>query len=82
MNASSSLVMLEELQKSIEKDLVGSKVVASDPRNDGKHLKVIVTWNGFKGKNLLEQHRKVNNAVKHLIEVGKVHALSIETHEE
>ena len=73
--------MLEEIQQSIEKELIGSIVQVSDPRDDGKHLKVIVTWSGFKDKSMLDQHRLVNNAVKHLIEIGKVHALSIETHE-
>ena len=82
MNASSFLLMLQEIQQSIENVLNGAIVQVSDPRADGKHLKVIVTWTGFKGKSLLEQHRLVNNAVKHLIEIGKVHALSIETHEE
>jgi stress-induced morphogen len=74
--------MFEEIQKSIEKELIGSLVQVSDPRDDGKHLKVVVRWNGFKDKSLLDQHRLVNNAVKHLIEIGKVHALSIETHED
>lgn len=73
--------MLEEIQQSIEKELIGSHVQVTDPRNDRKHLKVMVRWSGFKNKSLLDQHRLVNNAVKHLIEIGKVHALSIETHE-
>ncbi len=74
--------MLDEIKGCILRALPGANVEVLDPRNDGKHLKTIVVWEGFKGLSLLEQHRKVNEAVASLIEIGKVHALSIETREE
>ena len=71
-------LMLEIIKQRIKSGLVGSVVEVLDPRNDGIHLKAIVTWKGFEGKTILEQHRMVNNCIKDLLK-EKVHALGLET---
>ena len=44
----------------------------------GMHLKTKISYSGFKGKSLIEQHRMVQNALK--AELGnEIHALSIKT---
>ena len=44
----------------------------------GMHLKTIISYKGFKGKSLIEQHRMVQKALE--AELGnEIHALSIKT---
>ena len=44
----------------------------------GMHLKTIISYRGFKGKSLIEQHKMVQKALG--AELGKeIHALSIKT---
>ena len=72
------MLSLQEIKQKIEENLPGSKAEVLDPRHDGKHLKAIVTYGGFDGKSLVEQHRMVMSFFK--IELGEdLHALSLET---
>ena len=44
----------------------------------GMHLKTIISYRGFKGKSLIEQHKMVQKALE--AELGnEIHALSIKT---
>ena len=44
----------------------------------GMHLQVKITYSGFTGKTLIDQHRMVNDTLKD--EIGnEIHALSIQT---
>jgi len=70
---------LELIKQKIESHLKGSKAEILDPRHDGKHLKAIVTYAGFEGKSLIEQHRMVLNSIKEDLGKDMIHALSIET---
>ena len=69
---------LEEIKKKIEQGLPGAKVHIQDPRKDGVHIKAVVSWQGFKGKTLVEQHKMVYATVKEDLK-GDLHALGIET---
>ena len=72
------MLTLDQIKQKIEENLPGSKAEVLDPRHDGKHLKAIVTYDGFDGKSLVEQHRMVMSFFK--IELGAdLHALSLET---
>jgi stress-induced morphogen len=66
------------LQKKIEDSLSGADVVVWDTRNDGNHLQAKVTWDGFDGKTLIEQHKIVYAALKEEMEAG-LHSISIKT---
>lgn len=73
------MITLEEIKHKIEESLPGCNAEVLDPRHDGKHLKAIVTFEGFEGKTLIEQHRMVMNALKNDIKKDFIHALSLET---
>lgn len=68
----------EMLQKKIEENLSGAEVVVWDTRNDGNHFQAKVTWEGFEGKSLIEQHKLVYAALKEEMEAG-LHSISIKT---
>ena len=72
------MLTLEEIKHKIEKGLPGSFVQILDPRKDGVHLKAIVTFKGFEGKGLLEQHRMVYDTLKEELK-EELHALGLET---
>lgn len=71
----------QDIQQKIEQELPGSKVEVLDPRKDGVHLKAIVTYKGFSGKSLLEQHRMVYDTLREELK-KEVHALALETKDE
>ena len=73
------MLTLEQIKQKIEDNLPGSKAEILDPRHDGKHLKAIVTYPGFDGKSLIEQHRMVMDSLKNDIKKDFIHALSLET---
>ena len=45
----------------------------------GVHLEVQVTYAGFAGKSLIEQHRLINDILAEELKSGKIHALKIKT---
>ncbi len=45
----------------------------------GLHLEVQVTYAGFAGKSLIEQHRLVNEILAEELNSGQIHALKIRT---
>lgn len=69
---------LDEIKAKIEEGLPGSSVIIEDPRRDGVHIKAIVTWTGFEGKPLVEQHRMVYDTLKEELK-EELHALGIQT---
>lgn len=75
------MLTLEEIKLKIEKGLPGANALILDPRRDGKHLKAVITYKGFEGKSLLEQHRMVNKTLEEEFK-GQLHALAIETREQ
>ena len=68
----------EAIKKKIEENLEGSSVQIFDPRNDGVHLEAEVTYAGFQGKSLLEQHRLVMDILKEEFQ-SELHALALNT---
>ncbi|MBI5798068.1 BolA/IbaG family iron-sulfur metabolism protein [Candidatus Woesearchaeota archaeon] len=75
------MLSIEEIKQKIEAGLPGAKVEMLDPRRDGVHLKAMVSWHGFKGKSLIEQHKMVYAALKEELK-EELHALSLETKEQ
>ncbi|TGN18401.1 BolA/IbaG family iron-sulfur metabolism protein [Leptospira idonii] len=72
---------LEEIQSKIETGLPGSKVEILDPYKDGVHIKALVTYSGFSGKSMIEQHRMVYATLKDELK-EEIHALGLETRSE
>lgn len=69
---------LEEIKAKIESGLPGSQVEILDPFRDGVHIKAIVTYYGFEGKSMIQQHRMVYETLKDELK-EEVHALGLET---
>ncbi|TGL76535.1 BolA/IbaG family iron-sulfur metabolism protein [Leptospira jelokensis] len=72
---------IPEIQKKIEAGLPGCKVEILDPYRDGVHIKAVVTYKGFEGKGLIEQHRMVYATLKEELK-EEIHALALETRSE
>jgi stress-induced morphogen len=69
---------ISEIKNKISNGLPGSVVEILDPYNDGVHIKAVVTYSGFAGKGILEQHRMVYDTVKEELK-EEIHALGVET---
>lgn len=72
---------IPEIQKKIEEGLPGCTVEILDPYRDGVHIKAVVTYKGFSGKGLIEQHRMVYATLKEELK-EEIHALALETRSE
>lgn len=69
---------LEEIKNKIQSGLPGSEVEILDPFRDGVHIKAIVTYSGFEGKPMIQQHRMVYDTLREELK-EEVHALGLET---
>ncbi len=67
-----------QIKAKIENGLPGAYVIVEDPRRDGVHIRAIVTWKGFEGKPLLEQHRLVYDTLREELK-EELHALGLQT---
>ncbi|GBF48938.1 BolA family transcriptional regulator [Leptospira ryugenii] len=72
---------IPEIQAKIEAGLPGSTVQILDPYRDGVHIKAVVTYKGFSGKSLIEQHRMVYATLREEMK-EEIHALALETRSE
>ena len=75
------MITTDEIQSMLEEKLSGAQVNVEDMTGTADHFEVRVTWEGFRGKGLIEQHRIVNQALSHALEDGRIHALKINTKE-
>ena len=78
-------MLTEEIKNKIEKQLPNSKVKVYDTsqgheehNSSGAHIALEVTYEGFKGKTLIEQHQMINKILEEELE-EKIHALQIKT---
>lgn len=69
----------EEIESILDKALPGAVAAAVDLTGTADHFEVRVSWAGFQGKSLIEQHQIVNKALKLPLEDGRIHALKIKT---
>ena len=69
----------DQLTELIRSALPGAMVEASDWTGTHDHYDVRVTWQGFAGMPLIDQHRKVYAAVDGALKDGRLHALQIKT---
>lgn len=69
---------LQDIKRKIEEGLPGARAEILDPRKDGVHIKAVVTFRGFEGKSMIEQHRMVYDTLKEELK-EELHALGLET---
>ena len=65
----------EKLENTLTESFPDSEIILKDLVGDEDHWEVKIKSSKFEGLNRLEQHRLVQDAVKHL----NIHALSIKT---
>lgn len=72
-------IPLNELENMIKEGLPDSEVIVKDLVGDGDHLEATVISAEFEGKNLLAQHRIVNEILKEILK-EQLHALKLKTY--
>lgn len=68
----------EKIREILVKSLPGASVQVIDTTGTGDHFDAQVTWDGFRGKSLVEQHQLVMAPLKEGLQ-GAIHALAIKT---
>jgi acid stress-induced BolA-like protein IbaG/YrbA len=68
----------DEIKSMIEQKLSGCTVEVSDFAGDGDHFEVKVIYSGFSGKNSLQRHRMVYEALGNKVG-NEIHALKLQT---
>jgi len=71
-------IMVEDVQKIIERSVPQSTVYVLDPMNDGRHLQAIVVSPAFKGVPLVQQHQMVMKPLQETLK-NRLHALGLKT---
>lgn len=61
----------------IRKSLPDAEVTVTDRTGTMNHLKVEIVSNGFQGKNLLDRHRMIYQALDVPMKDGRIHALEL-----
>ena len=61
----------------IRKSLPDAAVTVTDRTGTMDHLKVIIISDGFHGKNLLDRHRMIYQALDVPLKDGRIHALEL-----
>lgn len=61
----------------IRKSLPDAVVTVTDRTGTMDHLKVVVVSDSFQGKNLLDRHRQVYQALDVPMKDGRIHALEL-----
>ena len=77
--------MLNRIKQKLGSSFPGAKVAIADTsaghethNSFGAHLAVLITYKGFAGKSLIEQHQMVYDALKEEMK-KQIHALKIKT---
>jgi stress-induced morphogen len=67
----------DEFTNYIHKSMPDALVTVTDRTGTMDHLKVIVVSEAFQGKNLLDRHRMIYQAVDAPMKDGRIHALEL-----
>ncbi len=78
------MISSEALATYIQKAMPDASVTVTDKTGTQDHLAVQVISDAFKGKNLLDRHRMIYQALDEPMKDGRIHALEIraETNDE
>ncbi len=69
------MIQPEDIKQMIERGLPGAHVTAG---GDGRHFEAVVVFEGFVGKNMVQQHQMVYRALGDKMQ-AEIHALSLRT---
>jgi stress-induced morphogen len=73
------MITVEALTKHIQQLIPDASVSVTDRTGTMDHFSVRVVSDTFKGKNLLDRHRLVYEALADPMKDGRIHALEIKT---
>lgn len=71
------MITPEVLTDYIRKTLPDAVVTVTDRTGTMNHLKVVIVSDGFQGKNLLDRHRMIYQALDVPMKDGRIHALEL-----
>ncbi len=71
------MISLEVLTNYIRTSLPDAVVTVTDRTGTMDHLKVVIVSEGFQGKNLLDRHRLIYQALDVPLKDGRIHALEL-----
>ena len=78
------MIDLAFIKTKIEKALPGATAIITEmshnPEHEGRHVQATVTYSGFKGRNLVEQHKMIYELLKEEL-THEIHALKLTTKE-
>lgn len=71
------MITSDVLTDYIRKSLPDAMVTVTDRTGTMNHLKVVIVSDGFQGKNLLDRHRMIYQALDAPMKDGRIHALEL-----
>ncbi|MBH0210184.1 MAG: BolA family transcriptional regulator [Nitrospira sp.] len=71
------MITQDVLTDYIRKTLPDAVVTVTDRTGTMNHLKVVIVSDGFQGKNLLDRHRMIYQALDVPMKDGRIHALEL-----
>ena len=71
------MITTETLTAFIRQAMPDAAVMVTDRTGTMDHLKVVVVSDAFKGKNLLDRHRLIYQALDVPLKDGRIHALEL-----
>ena len=72
------MIAPREVEEMILAALPGAKVEVRDMTGGGDHFEILVVWQAFAGKPLLEQHKMVFSALEKEMD-RRIHAVQLKT---
>ena len=78
------MITPEVLTEYVRQTMPDAKVTVTDRTGTMDHLKVMIVSESFRGKNLLDRHRLIYQALDVPMKDGRIHALELtaKTHDE
>lgn len=73
------MITTQEIEFILQNKFPDAVLSVVDLTGTSDHFEVRMSWQGFKGKGLIEQHQLVNQALTDPLESGSIHALKIKT---
>ena len=71
------MITSDVLTDYIRRSLPDAVVTVTDRTGTMNHLKVVIVSDGFQGKNLLDRHRMIYQALDAPMKDGRIHALEL-----
>ena len=74
------MITQDVLAEYIRKSMPDAVVTVTDRTGTMDHLKVVIVSDAFRGKNLLDRHRLIYQALDAPLKDGRIHALELTAH--